>query len=162
MDTQQRKGKRNGDQKREAQELAELRAHHRTALSCQTRTGERQRKRGLGASTSHTTSNAGSRQMEVHRAKQHLTKVGYTASCASWDLRECGLTAQSKPRWEDSCATLVHTLTSSEQFSDSSRGMGKSARKQYSTQRSDGPRPSTPQLLTLPFVVRMPHVTEAA
>ena len=36
------------------------------------------------------------------------------------------------------------------------------ARKQYSTQRSDGPRPSTPQLLMLPFVVCVPHVTEAA
>ena len=45
---------------------------------------------------------------------------------------------------------------------NSSRGMDKSARKQYLTQRSDGPRPSTQQLLTSPFVVRMPHVMEAA
>ena len=137
-------------------------AHYRTALLCQTHTGGRQHQRGSGASTSHRTSNAGSRQMEVHRAKQHLTRVGYTASCANWDLRECGFTAQSKPRWEDFCATLVHTLTWREQFPNSSRGMCKSARKQYSTQRSDGPCPSTPQLLTSPFVVRMPHVTEAA
>ena len=72
------------------------------------------------------------------------------------------LTAQSKPRWEDFCATLVHTLTSREQFPNSSRGMDKGARKQYLTQRSDGPRPSTQQLLTSPFVVRMPHVMEAA
>ena len=40
--------------------------------------------------------------------------------------------------------------------------MDKGARKQYLTQRSDGPRPSTQQLLTSPFVVRMPHVMEAA
>ena len=100
--------------------------------------------------------------MEVLHAKQHLTKVGSTASCASWDLRECGVTAQSKPRWEDFCATLVHTSSSREQFPNSSRGMSTSVRKQSSTQRSDGPRPCTPQLLTSPFVVRMPHVTEAA
>ena len=64
-----------------AQELVELGAHHRTARSCQTHTGERQHKRESGASTSHRTSNAGSRQMEVHHAKQHLTKVGHSQLC---------------------------------------------------------------------------------
>ena len=49
------KKKKNGDGKREAQELVELGAHHWTARSCQTHTGERQNKRGLGASTSHRT-----------------------------------------------------------------------------------------------------------
>ena len=52
--------------------------------------------------------------------------------------------------------------TSREQSPNSSRGRSRSARKQCSTQRSGGPRPSTPQLPMLPLVVRMPHVTEAA
>ena len=59
---------------------------------------------------------------------------------------------------------MIYTssLSGKQQFPNSSRGRGRSAMKQYSTQRPGGPRPSTPQLLMLPIVVRMPHVTEAA